>query len=161
MAMLRLSYLRVWPGRRTCTRNVPFLFAIGEFRKGALVDLLFYLSIFVDNHSINHHIVSCANVVNADWSPYFHFRPYDILIEHFAASRHVSDGLAKMVSPRAAAFLKHDDAARSVLRDSPPPSVVVVVVVVSETCAHAKGAAIARAMLSNVFFILCFLFYTN
>jgi len=43
----------------------------------------------------------------------------------------------------------------------PPPSVVVVVVVVSETCAHAKGAAIARAIVSNVFFIVFFLFYTD
>jgi len=35
----------------------------------------------------------------------------------------------------------------------PLPSVVVVVVVVSETCAHANGAAMARAILINVFFI--------
>ena len=35
----------------------------------------------------------------------------------------------------------------------PLPSVVVVVVVVCETCAHAKGAAIARAILTSIFFI--------
>src|SRR3954469_22258395 len=35
----------------------------------------------------------------------------------------------------------------------PLPSVVVVVVVVSETCAHANGAAMARAILISVFFI--------
>ena len=34
------------------------------------------------------------------------------------------------------------------------PSVVVVLVVVSETCAHAKGAATAKTMLSNIFFIV-------
>src|SRR6266404_3086553 len=33
----------------------------------------------------------------------------------------------------------------------PLPSVVVVVVVVSETCAHANGAAAANAMLSTTF----------
>jgi hypothetical protein len=43
----------------------------------------------------------------------------------------------------------------------PLPSVVVVVVVVSETCAHAKGAATAKTILSNIFFIVCFLSYTN
>jgi hypothetical protein len=36
----------------------------------------------------------------------------------------------------------------------PLPSVVVVVVVVSETCAHANGAATANAILSINFFIL-------
>src|SRR5436853_5939931 len=35
----------------------------------------------------------------------------------------------------------------------PLPSVVVVVVVVSETCAHANGAATANALLSISFFI--------
>src|SRR5262249_15460042 len=35
----------------------------------------------------------------------------------------------------------------------PEPSVVVVVVVVSDTCAQAKGAAIANAMLNTTFFI--------
>src|SRR6266853_856535 len=74
--------------------------------------------IFVENHSINHHVVPRANVVDSDWNADFHFRPYDIFIEHCTASRHVSDGITKMVSPRAAAFLKHDDAARSVIRDS-------------------------------------------
>jgi hypothetical protein len=34
-----------------------------------------------------------------------------------------------------------------------PSPVVVVVVVVSETCAHANGAAAANAMLNSVFFI--------
>src|SRR6266496_807663 len=42
----------------------------------------------------------------------------------------------------------------------PLPSVVVVVVVVSDTCAHAKGATTARAILSNVFFIYCFLCFS-
>src|SRR4029077_653786 len=87
-------------------------------RKGALVDLALLLLIFVENHSINHHVVSCTNIVNPDRSADFHSGPYDIFIEHFTASRHVSDGLTKMVSARAAAFLEHDDAARSVLRDS-------------------------------------------
>jgi hypothetical protein len=36
----------------------------------------------------------------------------------------------------------------------PLPSVVVVVVVVSETCAHANGAATANAILSINFFIV-------
>ena len=36
----------------------------------------------------------------------------------------------------------------------PLPSVVVVVVVVSETCAHANGAATAKAILSNSCFIV-------
>src|SRR3954470_8239866 len=35
----------------------------------------------------------------------------------------------------------------------PLPSVVVVVVVVSETCAQANGAAIARAILNTILFI--------
>jgi hypothetical protein len=35
----------------------------------------------------------------------------------------------------------------------PLPSVVLVVVVVSDTCAHAKGATIAKAILNIVFFI--------
>jgi hypothetical protein len=43
----------------------------------------------------------------------------------------------------------------------PLPSVVVVVVVVSETCAQANGAAIARAILINVFFICFFLSITR
>jgi len=38
----------------------------------------------------------------------------------------------------------------------PPPSVVVVVVV-SETCAHANGAATAKATLNSNFFIVSFL----
>src|SRR6266550_2982623 len=75
------------------------------------------LLILVENHSINHHVVPCANVVDSDWNADFHFRPYDIFIEHLPAPRHVSDSVTKMVSPRAAAFLKHDDAARSVLRN--------------------------------------------
>src|SRR5258708_8992988 len=74
--------------------------------------------ILVENYPINHHVVPCANVVDSDWNADFHSSPYDIFIEHFTASRHVTDGLTKMVSPRAAGFLKHDDAARSVLRDS-------------------------------------------
>src|ERR1700736_4233222 len=41
----------------------------------------------------------------------------------------------------------------------PLPSVVVVVVVVSETCAHANGAAIANAMLNITFFICTFLLH--
>jgi len=40
----------------------------------------------------------------------------------------------------------------------PLPSVVVVVVVVSDTCAHAKGATTAKAILSSIFFILFPLF---
>src|SRR5436305_13477612 len=36
----------------------------------------------------------------------------------------------------------------------PLPSVVVVVVVVSETCAHANGAATAKAILSSSCFIV-------
>src|SRR5881392_998983 len=71
--------------------------------------------ILVENHSINHHVVPCANVVDSDWNADFHFGPYDIFIEHFSASRHI------------------------------------MVVVVSETCAHAKGAATAKAKLSNIF----------
>jgi hypothetical protein len=40
------------------------------------------LLIFVENHSINHHAVSCANILNPDWSADFHSGPYDIFIEH-------------------------------------------------------------------------------
>jgi len=40
----------------------------------------------------------------------------------------------------------------------PLPSVVVVVVVVCETCAHANGATTAKAILSNIFFIVLFPF---
>src|SRR6267143_1242959 len=39
----------------------------------------------------------------------------------------------------------------------PLPSVVVVVVVVSETCAHANGAATAKTMLSSILFIVLFI----
>src|SRR5439155_23990705 len=42
----------------------------------------------------------------------------------------------------------------------PLPSVVVVVVVVSDTCAHAKGATTAKAILSSIFFILFPLFFS-
>jgi hypothetical protein len=76
------------------------------------------LLIFVENHSINHHVFPRANVVDSDRDADFHSRPYDIFIEHFTAPRHV--------------------------------------VVVSETCTHAKGAAIARAILSNIFFTCVF-----
>ena len=95
--------------------------------------------------------------MDPDWNADFHFRPYDIFIEDFTASRHVSDGLTKMVSPRAAAFLKHDDAARSVLRDSAAAfRSRRCRCGLPETCAQAKGAAIARAILSNIFFICVF-----
>jgi hypothetical protein len=42
----------------------------------------------------------------------------------------------------------------------PLPSVVVVVVVVSETCAHASGAATAKAILSSSCFIVLSFFIT-
>jgi len=40
----------------------------------------------------------------------------------------------------------------------PLASVVVVVVVVSETCAHAKGATNANAMINTAFFMFSPLF---
>ena len=43
----------------------------------------------------------------------------------------------------------------------PLPSVVVVVVVVSDTCAHAKGATTAKATLSSILLIVCFLLSFN
>ena len=73
--------------------------------------------ILVENYPINHHVVACPDVVDSDWNADFHFGPYDVFIEHFPASRHISDGLAEVVSAWTAAFLKHDDAPRSVLRD--------------------------------------------
>ena len=94
MATLRLGILNFWSSSRTCTQNAPFLFAIGEQkRRAGRFPLL--LLIFVDNHSINHHVVACANVMNPDWSADFHSGPYNIFIEHLTAPRHVRDGLTK------------------------------------------------------------------
>src|SRR4029077_7974644 len=75
------------------------------------------LLIFVENHSINHYIVPCANVMDSDWNADFHSGAHDIFIEHFTAPRHVCDRLTKAVGSRAAAFLKHDYTSRSVFRD--------------------------------------------
>jgi hypothetical protein len=101
--------------RHTGTHNAPFLFAMKAERRVGRFGLVFL--IFVENHSINHHVVPCANVVHPDRSPDFYPRPYDIFIEHLTASRHVSNCLTKMVRPRSAAFLEHDHVARSVLGD--------------------------------------------
>jgi hypothetical protein len=103
IATLQLGILGICSSRRTRTQNA------GSF--GLL------LLIFVENHSINHHAISCANIVNPDWSADFHSRPYAIFIEHLTASRHVSDCLTKTVCPRSAAFLEHDYVPRSVLGD--------------------------------------------
>src|SRR4029077_10083473 len=100
-----------------CTQNAPFLFAIRAKQERRAVRFTLVLLIFVENHSINHHVIPCANVMNPDWSADFHSCPYDIFIEHLTASCHVSDGLTKMVCPRSAAFLEHDYVARSVLGD--------------------------------------------
>lgn len=75
--------------RQTRTHNAPS-YSPWANRKGGLVDLLYFL-ILVDNDSINHHVVACANVVNTDRSADFHSRLYNIFIEHLTASRHVSD----------------------------------------------------------------------
>jgi hypothetical protein len=101
------------------TQDAPCMFASNT--KGALLTIGFrsLLLILVENHSINHHVVPSAHVMDSHWDANFHFGPYDIFIEHFPAPRHVSDRLTKMVGSRAAAFLKHDGAARCVLRDRP------------------------------------------
>src|SRR6478736_481071 len=116
MAMLRLSYPRFGrtAARVRTTRRSYSPSANQERRAGRFALLLL---IFVENHSINHHVVSCANVVNPDRSADFHSRLYDIFVEHLTASRHVSDCLTKMVCPRSTAFLEHDYVARSILGD--------------------------------------------
>src|ERR1700758_1251896 len=86
-------------------------------RTGALLKISDLLLVLVENHSIHHDIVACANVVHSDRNPDFHPRPYDVFIEHFTAPRQICDRLTKMVGSRPAAFLKHDYASRSVLRD--------------------------------------------
>jgi hypothetical protein len=43
----------------------------------------------------------------------------------------------------------------------PPPVVVVVVVVLSDTCAQAKGAAIANAILNTTFFMFVSLHFAS
>jgi hypothetical protein len=81
------------------------------------------------------------------------FRFHRGLVQHLAAPRHIGDGFAEAIMSRPGAFLQHNCAAGRELGDCPLPSVVVVVVVVSETCAHANGAATANAILSITFFI--------
>src|SRR5207248_7984583 len=38
------------------------------------------ISILVEDYSINQHVVTCPDVMDADWSPYFNPCPYRILI---------------------------------------------------------------------------------
>src|SRR5437867_9479417 len=73
--------------------------------------------ILVENYPINHHVVTCSDIVNSDGDTHSNSRAYHILIEDFAAPRHVSDRFAEMVSPRPAAFLENDCPAWSVFRD--------------------------------------------
>src|SRR6476620_1959609 len=101
--------------RRVRTTRPSYSPSAKQERRAGKFALL--LLIFVENHSINHHVVSRANVVNPDRSADFHSRLYDIFIEHLTASSHVSDCLTKMVRPRSAAFLEHDYVARSILGD--------------------------------------------
>ncbi len=105
---------------RTCTHNAPVRIRRWRNRKGALINsqgFVLLLLIFVENDSIDHHVVSRANIVNPNWSADLHSRPYDIFVEHLTTSRHVTNGLTKMVCPRPAGFLEDDYVPRSVLRD--------------------------------------------
>src|SRR6266403_1012840 len=82
-------------------------------KKARLASLL----ILVENYAINHHVVACSDVVNPNRDTHLNSRAYHFLIERLAASGHISDRLAKTVSPRSAGLLEHDCLARRVLRD--------------------------------------------
>src|SRR5205807_6026554 len=100
------------------THNAPVLFPTGTGTGTLLtIGICAVLLILVENHSIHHYIVACANVVNSNRDTDFHSRSYGIFIEHFTAPRHIGDRLTEMVSARSAGFLKYDYAARGVLRD--------------------------------------------
>src|SRR5207249_5986230 len=73
--------------------------------------------ILVEDHAINHQVVACSHIMDADRDPYFDLGSYCISVEDLAAPRHISDRLAEAVRARSAAFPEHDLTARSVLRD--------------------------------------------
>ena len=93
--------------------------------------------------------------MDPDWDTDLNSRSYGIFIQTLATPRHVSNGLTKMVGPWSAGFLEVPIVLPGVYSVIVPlPSVVVVVVVVSETWAHANGAATAKAILSSTCFIV-------
>ena len=110
--------------------------------------------IFVDDHTINHHVVARSDIMDADWDTHFDSRPDGVFIQHLTASGHISDGLAEAISPGPLVSLSTIalPGVNSVI--VPLPSVVVVVVVISDTCAHANGATTANAMLKSIFFMI-------
>jgi hypothetical protein len=87
--------------------------------------------------------------MNTHWHPDFYSGSNGCFIELFAALGHVNDLFPKAVMFGTRCLVL--PGVNSVM--VPVPSVVVVVVVVCDTCAQAKGAANANAMLNITFFI--------
>src|SRR5581483_6422134 len=76
------------------------------------------LLILVKNHTINHYVVTCPNIVNPDGNTHSNSRFHNIWIQNFTAACHISHRLPEVVGARSAGFLQHDCASRSVFRDS-------------------------------------------
>jgi len=79
-----------------------------------------------------------------------HAGAHSVLIKFLAAFGHVNDLFPKTAVSLSTMLLP------GVYSVIVPPLSVVVVVVVCDTCAHAKGAATANAMLRITFFIFPF-----
>jgi len=76
-------------------------------------------SIFVQNHSIDHHGVAFAHIVNVDRDTDLDACSHRVFIEGLTAFCDVSNRLSEFVSPRTAFFLKDNCLSRCVGGNSP------------------------------------------
>ena len=81
--------------------------------------LTVFFLVFVQDHSINHDVVTCPGVVNSNRNAHLYFSSYNIGIEDFAAARHISDCVPEVISPRSTGLLEDDGTAGGVLGDRP------------------------------------------
>src|SRR5215470_5664986 len=84
-----------------------------------ILTLVTWILILFDNHAINHHVVACANVVDADRDTDFDSRSYDIFIEYPATPSRIGDGFTKAIANWSAGLSEDNCTPRSVFRDCP------------------------------------------
>jgi hypothetical protein len=57
-----------------------------------------WILILFEDHTINHHVVARADVMNADRDANLDFGSDDFFIQDAAAPSHISDGLAEAIT---------------------------------------------------------------
>jgi hypothetical protein len=82
---------------RRRTQNAPCHSTDWQNGKGAFVGKSDYLLIFVEDHSIDDHVVAFAHVMHVDRHTDFDSRSDGVFIEDFTALGHIRDCVAEAI----------------------------------------------------------------